>query len=325
MDTIYDPARCKAKLPNNLDDPNLIAEPKLDGSRYVLYIGELGMENYHRFLSRRKSVKDGLYVNKAENVPHITGVPYPELHDTVLDGEILLAGHAFYTLNGIMNSLPEEANRKQRELGLLDYWAFDILQFMGTDVRHQPFYVRRNLLANAVHATFNKNVHLIEQFHTDFEARFMEEVEKGGEGLVIKELDKPYGKGWAKMKKSYDVSCIVMGFKPGTGKYEEQMGALRLGVYRDNTVQALAEGRPVLVEVGFASGMDDNLRQHITEHPNLYMYKVVDVYAQSLTEAIRLRHPTFYRFRDDVDPKTITSNKLREDFATNKTKGKRQR
>jgi ATP-dependent DNA ligase len=157
------------------DSPEWIAEEKYDGDRRIAqFCGRLV-----RFTGRRKSVKDGLFVEKTENVPHLSAkgplqtgcagttrgkhihddrcarVP-PELEGTVLDGEMIshldpalgtgnaksFGGLSKY-VTSIMGSLPEEAVHKQIERGWLRYVVFDCLFYKGKDVRHLSLYDRK--------------------------------------------------------------------------------------------------------------------------------------------------------------------------------------
>lgn len=325
--TLYEPAKARAKLPKDLEAENLIAEEKFDGSRYLLYIGHDPYDEEWKgntLLSRRKSVKKerlGMYVDKSANIPHITEHKFKGLEYTVLDGEVTIPGQPFYTLNGIMNSLPTEAIRKQMTEGKVVYHVFDILQYRGVDLTGDPLVARREHLDTffgKMSLSMGKWIKRVESRSERFQEYFDFIVRAKGEGLIIKDLWAAYGKGWSKMKKAFDTTCVVMGYKEGTGKYKGQMGALQLGVY-------FLGG---LVEVGFASGMDDSLRLEISNNPNYYLNLVVDVYAQELTpgEPVgRLRHPTFHRFRNDVSEEDCTYEKLQEDFELEKAKGERHR
>lgn len=325
--TLYEPAKARAKLPKDLEAENLIAEEKFDGSRYLLYIGHDPYDEEwfgNTLLSRRKSVKKsrlGMYVDKTGNVPHITEHKFKGLEGTVLDGEVTIPGQPFYTLNGIMNSLPAEAIRKQMTAGKVVFHVFDILQFRRQDLTGMPLHDRQDLLGmffGRMSSAMSKWIRHVTARSECFQEYFDFIVRAGGEGLIIKDLEAVYGKGWSKMKKAHDTTCVVMGYKRGTGKYVGMMGALQLGVY--------FEGE--LIEVGFASGMDDALRQEISDNLDKYRGMVVDVYAQELTPGDpvgRLRHPTFRRFRDDVERETVTLAKLQEDFKLEKAKGERKR
>jgi len=319
---VLHPSRCTAGLPEDLEKEYLIGEEKLDGSRYLLYIG---CDPYERqkgnaLLSRRVSVTDEKHVDKTQNVPHITGLHYEGLEGTVLDSEIQSAD--FLSTNSIMNSSPALAIAKQNKIGLCTAWAFDVLYFRGVDVTARPLSERRKILETVVTRMGNAHVKCIPQFKSGLEKRFKEIVAAGGEGIIVKDTRQAYGVGWAKMKKSYDVSCIISGFKPGKGKYASGVGSIALSVFVGTD----------LVEIGFASGFDDKVRAAMSAKPHAYIGKVVDVYAQEIQKSQRsaknpvgrLRHPTFYRFRDDIESADCTSEKLLADIAT-QAKSRRKR
>jgi ATP-dependent DNA ligase len=311
MSKLFPPSRCTGTLPADLEKDNLVAETKMDGSRYVLYLG--GCDPYERqegnaLLSRRVSVKDGKHVDRTDNVPHFTHIDYEGLEGTVLDGEVMSSD--FLKTNSIMNSGPALAVAKQMEKGKLNYHVFDCMAFRGEDIRSLPLEKRRLVLEEVIRRMDNENVRLIPQFTSNLTDHFTRIVEDGGEGIIVKDLRAGYGQQWAKMKKSYDVSAIVSGYKPGNGKYKGMIGALALSVYH--------EGK--LIEIGFASGFNDALRKKMSDNFEEYKGKVVDVFAQEIQKkgpsgVGRLRHPTFYRFRDDLEPETITSEKLEEDLS----------
>lgn len=317
------PSRCTSTLPEDLSKEYLIAEEKLDGSRYVLYIGAdpYGRQSGNTLLSRRVSVTDGKHVDRTGNVPHITAIDYSGLEGTVLDGEIM--ANDFLGTNSVMNSSPALAVQKQNETGKLKYNVFDVLIFRGKDVRGYALEQRRKILEEVVRRMGNEFVTVIPQFKGDIQTYFNQIVARGGEGVIVKDIRCGYGVGWAKMKKVYDISCIVSGWKAGTGKYSSSIGSLALSVWHDGK----------LVEIGFASGFDDKLRNDMAHNFDKYKGRVLDVFAQEIQDSKRsggnpvgrLRHPTFHRFRDDVNPSDCTSEKLWADFKATKTKNNRWR
>jgi ATP-dependent DNA ligase len=316
------PSRCTAKLPKDFSKEYLVAEKKLDGSRYVMYLGGDPYERYlsqNALLSRRASTTDGKFVDRCQQVPHICDVNYEGLEGTVLDGEVVDAetlGKNFTGVNSVLNSTPRRAIEAQERDGKLHYIIFDIAYFRGIDVRGRPLHERRKIMEKVVERMDNSHVSLIEQYQSDdIEAMFAGYVAENGEGLIIKDNRLGYGQGWAKMKKSYDVSCIITGYKPGNGKYTGQVGSLAISVWN--------EGK--LLEVGFASGFNDALRKEMSDNFEKYKGMVVDIYTQELSKDLRLRHPTFYRLREDANEDEITLDKLKDDIKAGKTRSKRVR
>jgi len=221
----------------------------------------------------------------------------------VIDGEIFLKDWA--TTSSIIGSNPHRAVEKQKEKGNLFFFAFDVPVFRGVDIRNRPLADRRKVLIETVRRMDNESVVVIPQWPWDeVNERFNEIVSGGGEGLIIKDIRRGYGLGWSKMKKSYDVSCFICGFKPGNGKYSGMVGAIEVAVW---------DGGAKL-PVGFASGFDDKLREDITKEPERFLGRAVDIFAQELSPNNRLRHPTFFRFRDGIDIQELTIEKLKADF-----------
>jgi bifunctional non-homologous end joining protein LigD len=291
------PSRCTGTFREEyLDSPDWVAEPKLDGGRYMLYLDEDGL-SYHLY-SRR----DFPRIDKAANVPHFAH-PYMGLAGTVLDGEVMLPNQTkLGDTTGIMNSLPAKAIARQEVEGKLHYNVFDILFHLGRDVRQLPLHERRKLMESVVAIMGNPHVNLVPQ-HTDKDGLFRSILAAGGEGTVLKNLNSPYGVNWVKNKRVADFSVIISGYKDGQGKYAGSLGAVAVSVYQDG----------ILVEVGFASGMTDAERTDIWTNREAYLGRVIDISAQEVTKDGRMRHPRWLRFRDDVNPETLTMEKLRDD------------
>jgi ATP-dependent DNA ligase len=282
------PVRCTAELPEDLEQPHLIGEEKLDGSRYVLYLGP-GMDPYGRqksntLLSRHHSRAEGegqgKLVDRTYELAHVTKQDYPALHGTIIDGE---------TMNGYET-----------------YNAFDIMFFCGTDVRPLPLSERRKILEKVIKLMNNKSVTVIPQVTKNLREYFLSIVEAGREGIVVKDITRPYGhdKAWAKMKKSFDVSVVVTGQKEG--KEADTVGSVFVSVFE--------KGK--LIEIGCAAGFTQKDKIAMAKNFKKYMGRVVDVFAQELTNkgTGRLRHCTFHKWRDELDPKDCTFEKLKADL-----------
>lgn len=225
------------------DSPDWIAEEKYDGDRRIAqFCGKVV-----RFTGRRKSVKDGLFVEKTENVPHLSGMtiakaiwkngkppthpPPAALEGTVLDGEMIAApqGTPYCVENGgqskyvtsIMGSLPEEAIRKQIERGWLRYVVFDCLFYKGKDIRGESYTVRRAAVINAVGLWNNpfvvgSEISAGRKHPADTRGFYESIVRRGGEGIILKHLNHRYGDKtlWVKVKKQATADVVIMGFIP---------------------------------------------------------------------------------------------------------------
>jgi ATP-dependent DNA ligase len=83
-----------------------------------------------------------------------------------------------------------------------------------------------------------------------------------------------------------------MGFSLGKGKYNTQIGAVRVGQYADGK----------LVEIGQASGMTDADRALMSKYPERYIGKVVTIKGMERLKSGAIRHPQFGGMRSDKKP-----------------------
>lgn len=247
----------------------------------------------------------GLPVEKTENVPHLNGEdwkPNKILNGTVIDGEMTapwakdLPGGKSKFVTSIMGSGADEAIRKQREFGWLQYVVFDCLFYKGTDLRNRPLRERQSFLEQVLMQWACPNVEMISQKVGDKKHDWYDMlISQGHEGVVLKHRDSTYTSDsqWVKVKGSHTADVVIMGFKPAEpGKYEGQVGAIRFGQYK-------IKGGSTLVEMGTCSGFDDALRKHMTEHKNDYYLDVIEIKHYGREPSGAFRHPQFKRFRPD--------------------------
>lgn len=296
IDEFLVPARA-AKVIKPLDLPSFVsdaeeewfAEEKLDGSRYLLYIGK----NECKLLSRNWSVQTGEPVDKTLNVPHIALGYGPELAGTVLDGEIQ-AGTKSSSTTRIMGCSPDKAVERQRKEGWVQFHVFDCLQYREEDLRELPWEDRDSHRQMVLKKMMNQHLLYVPAIPLKSAVqRYNTIIQHGGEGLILKRKDSVYGESWTKVKKLITIDVVVTGYVPGQGKYSGQIGAIKFGMY---------DG-PALVEMGQCSGMTDAERITITSNRDKLKGTVIEVMGQEFTSDGRLRHPRFLRLRPDKNPK----------------------
>jgi DNA ligase-1 len=112
------------------------------------------------------------------------------------------------------------------------------------------------------------------------------------EGFVLKS-----SLGWRKLKPQRTVDCVVMGTTKGKGKYEGQVGALVVGLYRGGNLE----------QVSKVSGMDDQTRRDLDDS---VIGRVIEVMYQSVAAKGGLQFPRFIRFRDDKKAKNCGFDQL---------------
>ena len=219
------PDEARGKLKEEYwDSPEWIAEEKYDGVRYLMHIGER-----NRFTSRRKSVHDGLYVEKTLNFPHLSTLKFPkEFHDSVIDGEII-KGRDVYDVMRITGANPAQAILLQELEGYVSYVAWDILFFKGEDVRNKPLYIRKDLLCHILNEVESEHIDVSPICIEDKKNFFFKILSRGGEGVILKNMDSIYGKkSWVKVKKVQTYDVIVVGFEEPKKLTEKVDGSISI-------------------------------------------------------------------------------------------------
>lgn len=305
-----EPGRAKAKndriVEKLLDDPEWIAEEKLDGWRFLIHIG--GDLDRCYMTGRRVSEVTGKLSEKGLCAETLWPKWDDDLGYTVIDGEVMPpVGANFRDLAGIMNVDPEAARARVAEIGEPQFYAFDLLFFNGQDVRSKPWLERKFMLEVTVPKLANGRIYYHHHFE-DKRAALADIIGSGGEGVVLKDICGEYGEGWVKVKRETTLDVVVTGFTEAkfgvSGKYHGQIGAAKVSVYINN-------GRTL--EVAQVSGMDDATRRDMTDNPGKWIGTVVEISAYKWAKD-RLQHPRFKRHKPEANPKDATFAKLMQDL-----------
>jgi bifunctional non-homologous end joining protein LigD len=275
-------------------------EPKHDGMRAIIEITDAGVEIYSRTGKSQKG-----------KCPHLEHALSFLPHGTVLDGEIAMVVNSI-TVNGqdvpvvdfnktmrVMGSGVEKAVLRQQELGEVSFLVFDIMQYCGEDVTtYSQKY--RNELVDMLDA--NYMVHN-PKYETDFAEVYAELIANGVEGAILKNLNAMQyvagrSKNWLKVKSAKTFDVVVMGYTPGQGKYEGNLGAIEFGAYLPNGV---------LKYVGRCSGMTDEERGYWFKKlsTGVHPHGVIEVKANEMVgsgEYRTPRHPQYVTKRIDKNP-----------------------
>lgn len=286
-----------------------VMEPKIDGIRCIVSKqgNEVGMytrtgHTLHDKLPHLREQFKALPIDFT-----IDGEVGYILRDTVL-GPII----DFNATTRVTGSGVEEALRKQDENWEEDpdkgifFYAFDILGLQGITLQTTSDRLRRVALCEAFIRDGGAGwgyFDIIQRCDVWLEGEYIQYVEEGGEGMMLKNPQANYISGkrpanrWYKVKK-FDTLDVVIAddYLPGQGKYEGQVGALRFGLY-DSTGE--------LVVFSKCSGMDDAFRRELTDHFYYYRHKVMEIryFGKVGADGSGLRHPQFLRMRPDKDPK----------------------
>jgi len=127
------------------------------------------------------------------------------------------------------------------------------------------------------------------------------------EGLMFKNVNAIYKPGKTpencsmKCKKEITFEAVISGYTAGSGKYQDLVGSICFSLYNDDGI---------LVECGKVSGFDDATRIAVSQDRNGYIGRVIEVHAMEQITSTTFRHPVFYSFRSDKDPKRCDMHQL---------------
>lgn len=275
-----------------------VPEVKYDGYSYLFSDGEF----YSRNLSTAKG-NEGSPICKSEWIPHLWGYLRGLYNSYGIDfqGELFYPDGTSDDVTTIMGCTQDEAIKRQLTRGKLHYMLVDIRKFMGINVMHEPYYVRRALLEHVysfMTLQMKEFIH-ISEIMPDAISSFRMIVSNGGEGLVIKDTsriyvpDKKPAGTWIKCKKEVTFDCTILDFNNnGTGKNKDLFGSMVVGMFDSN-------GKMVEV-ANVSSGIPDQLRIEMSLNREEYRGKVVEVSAmQPNPKKLSFRHPRFVRLRPD--------------------------
>ncbi len=276
-----------------LQDSNYIAQIKLDGMRAIVHVTETGLRIY----SRSAGVADPTCpLEKTSSLPHLAALKFPELVGTVLDCEILIPGKDSAELAGTVHR--KELNQDNTKVKL---FVFDCLQHNGISLRDKSLRHRISELLLFSHTLQSEFISILSFANTTAQKQklYAKVIASGGEGIMLKNMNATYLEGarpannWYKAKKSASYDCVVMGFSTGKGKYNTQIGAVKFGQY--------VNGK--LIELGQASGMNDEERLLMSRFQDQYIGKVVTIKGMERLKSGAIRHPQFVGLRKDKQPK----------------------
>lgn len=278
MDARFKPMLCQPadEIPHDAEQYRL--EPKFDGWRTIMVVGGTGVSI---FGGRNASDYTG-------KLPYITESLSSVLPaDTALDGE-LIAPAGWGGVQGTMTR-GSGAHVPGPASPALTFVVFDVILLNGSDVRSMPYEQRRGLLQMV---PWPEHTHLTPSGPATADAH-IRMIEAGMEGSVCKRLDSHYASGqrsplWRKLKAIDSDDCEIVGFKDGENGRSGEVGAI---------VVKLPSG----VETT-ASGMTDKVRADMLAHPEKYLGKTVEIKHNGHLESGKVRHPRFFRMREDRDP-----------------------
>ena len=272
------------------DDPGWIFERKLDGIRCLAFGNKL--------LSRNGLSLDSRFPTIAEALARTPRA--------VLDGEVV-------AFSGSRTSF-QRLGERGREVY---FYAFDILEADGRDLRDLPLMERKAILRRVLKP--QGPIRLTPYRRERGVALYEEACRRGWEGVIAKRADSPYvgkrSRDWLKWKCDAEQELLVGGYTAPKGSRIE-LGALLVGYWDDGRLRYAGKvgtgfGRETLRDLAgrlaplrredppFADA--PRLRSATWVEPRL----VAQVGFSEWTRDGRLRHPRFVGLREDKDPSEV--------------------
>lgn len=295
----WTPSECDPKQEVTV---RVLAEPKLDGIRVIAIVNPAkdGVEFFSRngrqlFMFAHLQPEIIKFVLRA-------GELFDErfLHGTVLDGEMVSASGRFEDIAGAIHTKDHIATDAR-------YYVFHAIPKedfeLGRDT--EPQFERSQM----IHRIFKRMKPKFLQHHAGIMLNKASDVmkayefyrQKGYEGVMVKQMHRPWSANrnhtWMKVKpeETYDVEII--GVKPGKGKYEGTLGALRYSY----------KGRECSTSGMTDAERDEWWKLHKAGKLN---GRMVEVKCAGETNRGALRHPRFVRFRDDKSPEGTKTSRV---------------
>lgn len=203
------------------------ATEKIDGVWYCFN----KTPNYAYLFGRTISRKNGLPVEKSDNVPHIKEALSILPPNTIIIGEIYTGDKTKTSKDtvSIMGSLPKRAIALQKKQGNVHYYLHDIIMYDGEDLSTLGAFDRYNKIKEIYFDLKLDKYDFLElapilDTKNALEAA-AEIIARGGEGVVLKKKDYPYeynkrpAYSSVKIKKADTVDVVCMGFEDPTKEY----------------------------------------------------------------------------------------------------------
>ena len=232
----------------------------------------------------------------------------------ILDGETLLMGPG---------GSPEVFQESMSRFGAEDtgdrpdltVFFFDCLHLDGSDLIDEALIDRRQILAGLVPEE-NRVDSILTSDANEAERFFEDVVERGFEGVVVKDPSQPYeagrrGSGWLKVKPTHTLDLVILGAEWGSGRREGWLSNLHLGARHEGGYVMLGKTFKGLTDEMLAwqterfLEIEENRRGHVVYLQPEIVYEIAFDGVQRSTRypgGVALRFARVKRYRDDKDP-----------------------
>ena len=209
-------------------------------------------------------------------------------NNEALDGELFI-GRESFEKHGILrkkNPVDEEWRKAN-----VKYQIFDSPTIKG------DFETRQKIIQNIIDTQCKKNKGPCPLIYTkqkkvknelEVSKIFNNLVKKGAEGVMLRAPHSPYEKKRSnyllKVKQLFDDECKIIGYKPGSGKYKNMLGAFECELVKNKKIKFTI------------SGMNDSIRKNYKKTHSLGTI-VTFTYIGLSSKGVP-RHPVYLRIRN---------------------------
>ena len=304
------------------DDPLWLYEPKWDGVRALALCDDTS-----KLVSRLGNTITAGYPELSDLHDRLVAL------DAIIDGEIIAFDGATPSFQKLQRRMHVREDRQLTALvreSPVTFMAFDVIYLDGASLVAEELGKRRQLLEEIV--VPNERLQISPAMVGEGTALFHAAEEQGLEGIVAKRMASVYEPGrrspsWLKIKTSSDLDAVVVGWTEGSGRRQGTLGALILALYDDkgalrhignvgtgfdknslktaiDRLEKLPSGsNPFDVRV---LKTNSDLRPAHWVAPTL----VAIVEYRQVTDAGKLRAPSFKGFREDIAATSCTLDQL---------------
>lgn len=337
-----------------------LAERLPNAEEIVKKIGKCAVESKYdgfRLQIHKNKEKVVLFSRQSENMSEM----FPEIVEgirkqvkaksAIMEGEALAfneqTGEFFPFQVTIQRKRKYEVEEKKAEFPL-KIFLFDLMYLNGKNLMEKPFKERRKKLEETVKK--GETVDLTDSIVTDkakkIEEYFEENIEKGLEGIIAKDLEAKYIAGarkyaWIKLKRSYkgelqdSIDAVILGYFKGRGKRTSfGLGGLLSGVYdekhdkfttiakigtgmSEETMQSLEKMLSKIAKKTKPARVDSKIQPDFWVEPKYVIEVVADeitrspihTTAKEKGKGLALRFPRLIKIRQDKKAEECTKAK----------------
>ena len=287
------------------DSRDFVFEPKFDGARCLVFLGDGIRLQSRRLLNITKRYPELLTLRQRVRA-----------REAILDGEIVVLreGKPDFRSIQVREHAEEHKADMLSKIYPATYACFDLLYLDGQPLVDLPLEERKKRLVEIL----EEGEELMYVRHYEERGKWLFERlrELGWEGIMGKRLGSSYQIGkrsrdWLKIKAFRTQDCVILGYTPGEGWRGDTFGALVIGAYKEGKLVFLGK-----VGTGFDEETLKELKRTLDgmrgekpveeepPYPVVWVKPelVCEVRYVEITPDSKLRAPAFLRLKDK-DPR----------------------